>query len=69
MSFEGSLVEVGAEPVVEVDATGAGDAFDGVLLAALARGERTGGRAPARVPRRSARRRQRATRGRRRAPR
>jgi sugar/nucleoside kinase (ribokinase family) len=37
MSFEGSLVEVGAEPVVEVDATGAGDAFDGVLLAALAR--------------------------------
>ena len=38
MSFEGSLVEVGAEPVVEVDATGAGDGFDGVLLAALARG-------------------------------
>ena len=39
MSFEGSLVEAGAEPVVEVDATGAGDAFDGVLLAALARGD------------------------------
>ncbi|MGZ8600855.1 MAG: carbohydrate kinase family protein [Actinomycetota bacterium] len=39
MSFEGSLVEVAAEPVVEVDATGAGDAFDGVLLVALARGE------------------------------
>jgi sugar/nucleoside kinase (ribokinase family) len=38
MSFDGSLVEVSAEPVVEVDATGAGDAFDGVLLAALARG-------------------------------
>jgi sugar/nucleoside kinase (ribokinase family) len=38
MSFEGSLVEVGGEPVVEVDATGSGDAFDGVLLAALARG-------------------------------
>jgi sugar/nucleoside kinase (ribokinase family) len=39
MSFEGSLMEVVAEPVEEVDATGAGDAFDGVLLAALARGE------------------------------
>jgi sugar/nucleoside kinase (ribokinase family) len=39
MSFDGSLVEVAAEPVTEVDATGAGDAFDGVLLAALARGE------------------------------
>jgi len=37
MSFDGSLVEVAAEPIVEVDATGAGDAFDGVLLAALAR--------------------------------
>ena len=39
MSFDGLLVEVDAEPVVEVDPTGAGDAFDGVLLAALARGE------------------------------
>ena len=39
MSFDGSLVEVVAEPIVEVDATGAGDAFDGVLLGALARGE------------------------------
>jgi ribokinase len=38
MSFDGSLLEVAAEPVIEVDATGAGDAFDGVLLAALARG-------------------------------
>lgn len=38
MCFDGSLVEVAAESVVEVDATGAGDAFDGVLLAALARG-------------------------------
>lgn len=38
MSFEGSLVDVAPEPIVEVDATGAGDAFDGVLLAALARG-------------------------------
>jgi len=39
MSFDGSLVEVVAEPIVEADATGAGDAFDGVLLGALARGE------------------------------
>ena len=39
LSFDGSLVEAGAEPVTEVDATGAGDAFDGVLLGALARGE------------------------------
>lgn len=39
MSFEGTIVEAPAEPVIEVDATGAGDAFDGVLLAALARGE------------------------------
>jgi ribokinase len=39
LSFEGSIVEVSAEPISEVDATGAGDAFDGVLLAALARGE------------------------------
>jgi ribokinase len=39
MSFDGTLVEESAEPIAEVDATGAGDAFDGVLLAALARGE------------------------------
>jgi len=39
MSFDGVFVEVAAEPVAEIDATGAGDAFDGVLLAALARGE------------------------------
>jgi sugar/nucleoside kinase (ribokinase family) len=38
MSFDGSIVEVTAETVSGVDATGAGDAFDGVLLAALARG-------------------------------
>jgi ribokinase len=38
LSFDGSLLEVAAETVIEVDATGAGDAFDGVLLAALARG-------------------------------
>ena len=39
MSFDGSIVEMAAEPIDEVDATGSGDAFDGVLLAALARGE------------------------------
>ena len=39
MSFDGRLLEVTVEPVNEIDATGAGDAFDGVLLAALARGE------------------------------
>ncbi|MGZ4151216.1 MAG: carbohydrate kinase family protein [Actinomycetota bacterium] len=38
MSFDERLIEAGAEPVVEVDSTGAGDAFDGILLAALARG-------------------------------
>lgn len=38
LSVDGSLVEAPAEPVVEVDPTGAGDAFDGVLLASLARG-------------------------------
>jgi sugar/nucleoside kinase (ribokinase family) len=37
MSFEGAVVQAPAEPIVEVDPTGAGDAFDGVLLAALAR--------------------------------
>jgi ribokinase len=35
---DGACVEASAEPIVEVDPTGAGDAFDGVLLAALARG-------------------------------
>jgi sugar/nucleoside kinase (ribokinase family) len=39
MSFDGTVVEMAAEPIVEVDATGAGDAFDGVLLGALARSE------------------------------
>jgi ribokinase len=39
MSFDGSLVEAKAGSVIEIDATGAGDAFDGVLLAALSRGE------------------------------
>jgi sugar/nucleoside kinase (ribokinase family) len=38
LSFDGRLLKAPAEPVVEVDPTGAGDAFDGVLLAELARG-------------------------------
>ena len=38
MSFDGRILEAVAEPVTEVDPTGAGDAFDGVLLAALVRG-------------------------------
>jgi sugar/nucleoside kinase (ribokinase family) len=38
MSFEGEMVEAPSEPVEEVDPTGAGDAFDGTLLAALVRG-------------------------------
>jgi sugar/nucleoside kinase (ribokinase family) len=38
MAFEGSILREPGEPAVEVDATGAGDAFDGVLLAALVRG-------------------------------
>jgi sugar/nucleoside kinase (ribokinase family) len=37
MSFDGRLIQAAAEPVIEVDPTGAGDAFGGVLLAALAR--------------------------------
>lgn len=35
---DGEIVEEPAEPVVEVDPTGAGDAFDGVFLGSLARG-------------------------------
>ncbi|MFB3737700.1 MAG: carbohydrate kinase family protein [Candidatus Velamenicoccus archaeovorus] len=42
MSWEGLLIRFGAEEVDEVDATGAGDAFDGVLLAELARGASPG---------------------------
>jgi ribokinase len=38
MSFDGRLVASHGEPVAEIDPTGAGDAFDGVLLAELARG-------------------------------
>jgi ribokinase len=36
---DGSVSSAPAEPVVEVDPTGAGDAFDGVLLARLALGD------------------------------
>jgi ribokinase len=35
---EGRLVAADGEDVEEVEATGAGDAFDGVLLSSLARG-------------------------------
>jgi sugar/nucleoside kinase (ribokinase family) len=38
LSADGVLFERAAEPVTERDPTGAGDAFDGALLAALARG-------------------------------
>jgi sugar/nucleoside kinase (ribokinase family) len=38
MAFEGALFRAPGEPIVEVDPTGAGDAFDGVFLSALARG-------------------------------
>ena len=38
VSFDGRLVAAPGEPVAEVDPTGAGDAFDGVLLAEFARG-------------------------------
>jgi sugar/nucleoside kinase (ribokinase family) len=36
--LDGTAYEAEAEPVEERDPTGAGDAFDGVLLASLARG-------------------------------
>ena len=35
---DGEVIEEPGEPVEEIDPTGAGDAFDGVLLASLARG-------------------------------
>jgi sugar/nucleoside kinase (ribokinase family) len=38
LSADGELLVGDAEPVEELEATGAGDAFDGVLLAELARG-------------------------------
>ncbi|HZP89996.1 MAG TPA: PfkB family carbohydrate kinase [Actinomycetota bacterium] len=42
MSWEGLLIRTGVDPVEEVDATGAGDAFDGVLLASLVAGASPG---------------------------
>jgi len=42
MSWEGLLIRYEGEPVVETDPTGAGDAFDGVFLAALATGASPG---------------------------
>jgi len=38
MVLDGTCLDAPGEPVDEVDPTGAGDAFDGVLLGALARG-------------------------------
>ena len=42
MSWEGLVIRFNAEPVQERDPTGAGDAFDGVLLANLAAGRSPG---------------------------
>jgi len=42
MSWEGLVFRAGAEDVEELDPTGAGDAFDGVLLANLAAGRSPG---------------------------
>jgi sugar/nucleoside kinase (ribokinase family) len=39
LCVDGTLVEREADAVTELDPTGAGDAFDGVLLARLARGD------------------------------
>jgi sugar/nucleoside kinase (ribokinase family) len=39
LSADGVLHTAAAEPIEEVDPTGAGDAFDGVLLAGLVRGD------------------------------
>ena len=38
LSADGEILVAEAEPIQEVESTGAGDAFDGVLLAELARG-------------------------------
>lgn len=38
LSIDGAFHEAAAPPVEEIDPTGAGDAFDGVLLASLGRG-------------------------------
>ncbi|MGQ0668603.1 MAG: carbohydrate kinase family protein, partial [Actinomycetota bacterium] len=37
-AWDGRMIRESGEPVEEVDPTGAGDAFDGALLAALVRG-------------------------------
>ena len=42
MSWEGLVIRAGSETVTELDPTGAGDAFDGVLLANLAAGRSPG---------------------------
>lgn len=42
LCFDGDVSIAPAEPVAEIDPTGAGDAFDGVLLAMLARGSAPG---------------------------
>jgi sugar/nucleoside kinase (ribokinase family) len=42
MSWEGLVIRYAGEPIVEIDPTGAGDAFDGVLLAALIAGTSPG---------------------------
>lgn len=42
MSWEGLVIRFAGEPVEEKDPTGAGDAFDGVLLAQLAAGRSPG---------------------------
>jgi sugar/nucleoside kinase (ribokinase family) len=42
MSWEGLVIRYAGEPVKELDPTGAGDAFDGVLLAQLAAGRSPG---------------------------
>jgi sugar/nucleoside kinase (ribokinase family) len=42
MSWEGLVIRFGGVPVRELDPTGAGDAFDGVLLAQLAAGRSPG---------------------------
>jgi ribokinase len=42
MSWEGLVIRSGSETITELDPTGAGDAFDGVLLANLAAGRSPG---------------------------
>jgi sugar/nucleoside kinase (ribokinase family) len=42
MSWEGLMIRYGGVPIRELDPTGAGDAFDGVLLAQLAAGRSPG---------------------------